>query len=245
MSNVIKNMVKEYSDANGILLNEGMLEALDAYASYLLKTNEVMNLTNITDDEGIAVKHFIDSLTLVPYIVREQQRTGRKDLSVIDVGTGAGFPGMVLKIALPDIRLTLLDSLRKRLNFLDEVSASLKLSDVKTVHGRAEDAGKDPSLREKFDISCARAVANLPVLCEYCLPFVRQGGAFFAMKGNVDEEEKVSGNAIGVLGGKKEKTDRFMLPGTDMNRSIVTVRKIKSTPSRYPRQAGKPSKNPL
>lgn len=245
MSQKIISIVKEYSDKEGLGLSDEMLRALDTYAAMLVKTNEVMNLTNITDDEGIAVRHFIDSLTLVPYIREEQKRAGREDLCIIDVGTGAGFPGIVLKIAVPDIRLTLLDSLQKRLNFLDEVSSALGLENVKTIHGRAEDAGHDPSLREKYDVSCARAVANLPVLCEYCLPFVSKGGAFLAMKGNVDDEEKASGKALKILGGEKERTDRFLLPGTDMNRSIVVVRKIRSTPSRYPRQAGKPSKNPL
>lgn len=245
MSQKIISIVKEYSDKEGLGLSDEMLRALDTYAAMLVKTNEVMNLTNITDDEGIAVRHFIDSLTLVPYIREEQKRAGREDLCIIDVGTGAGFPGIVLKIAVPDIRLTLLDSLQKRLNFLDEVSSALGLGSVKTIHGRAEDAGHDPSLREKYDVSCARAVANLPVLCEYCLPFVSKGGAFLAMKGNVDDEEKASGKALKILGGEKERTDRFLLPGTDMNRSIVVVRKIRSTPSRYPRQAGKPSKNPL
>lgn len=245
MSQKIISIVKEYSDKEGLGLSDEMLRALDTYAAMLVKTNEVMNLTNITDDEGIAVRHFIDSLTLVPYIREEQKRAGREDLCIIDVGTGAGFPGIVLKIAVPDIRLTLLDSLQKRLSFLDEVSSALGLENVKTIHGRAEDAGHDPSLREKYDVSCARAVANLPVLCEYCLPFVSKGGAFLAMKGNVDDEEKASGKALKILGGEKERTDRFLLPGTDMNRSIVVVRKMRSTPSRYPRQAGKPSKNPL
>ena len=245
MSEVIKSIVREYSDKEGLGLTDEQLVQLDTYASMLVKTNEVMNLTNITDDEGIAVRHFIDSQTLVPYIRAEQERASRKDLSVIDVGTGAGFPGVVLKIAMPELRLTLLDSLNKRLNFLNEVCAALGLTDVNTVHGRAEDAGRDRKLREKHDISCARAVANLPVLCEYCLPFVKQGGAFLAMKGNVDEEEQASSKAISVLGGKKEKTDRFLLPGTDMNRSIVVVRKARPTPAGYPRQAGKPSKDPL
>lgn len=245
MSEVIKNIVKDYADNAGLPLSDSQLDALVTYAGMLVKTNEVMNLTNITDDEGIAVRHFVDSLTLVPFILEEQKKAGREDISVIDVGTGAGFPGIVLKIAVPKIRLTLLDSLQKRLNFLDEVSSALSLADVKTVHGRAEDAGHDAALREKYDVSCARAVANLPVLCEYCLPFVKTGGAFLAMKGNVDEEEKASGRALQVLGGKKEKVDRFLLPGTDMNRSIVVVRKSKPTPNAYPRQAGKPSKKPL
>lgn len=245
MSELIKSIVREYSEASGLGLSEEQLGQLDAYAAMLVKTNEVMNLTNITDDEGIAVRHFIDSLTLVPYIRAEQERASRKELSIIDVGTGAGFPGVVLKIAMPELKLTLLDSLNKRLNFLNEVSSVLGLKDVNTVHGRAEDAGRDRKLREKHDISCARAVASLPVLCEYCLPFVKQGGAFLAMKGNVEEEEQASVKAVSVLGGKKEKTDRFLLPGTDMNRSIVVVRKVKPTPPAYPRQAGKPSKNPL
>ena len=245
MSEVIKSLVRAYSEEAGLGLTDAQLEQLCVYAGMLVKTNEVMNLTNITDDEGIAVRHFIDSLTLVPYIRAEQKKAGSEDLSVIDVGTGAGFPGLVLKIAMPELRLTLLDSLNKRLNFLNEVSAALGLNGVVTVHGRAEDAGRDAKLREKFDISCARAVANLPVLCEYCLPFVKTEGAFLAMKGNVEEEEQASSKAISVLGGRKEKTDKFLLPGTDMNRSIVVVRKIRPTPKGYPRQAGKPSKNPL
>lgn len=245
MPGTISEIVKAYSDKEGLGLDESKLEALETYARMLVKTNEVMNLTNITDDEGIAVRHFIDSLTLVPYIRAEQKKASRGELSIIDVGTGAGFPGVVLKIAVPELRLTLLDSLNKRLNFLDEVCTALKLDGVKTVHGRAEDAGRDTSLREKFDISCARAVASLPVLSEYCLPFVKPEGAFLAMKGNVDEEEQASRKAIDVLGGKKEKTDKFLLPGTDMNRSIVVVRKVRPTPKAYPRQAGKPSKNPL
>ncbi len=245
MSEVIRNLVKEYSDREGIGLSDNQLTQLTTYASMLVKTNEVMNLTNITDDEGIAVRHFIDSLTLVPYIRAEQKKAGRTNLSVIDVGTGAGFPGVVLKIAVPELSLTLLDSLNKRLNFLNEVSTALSLENVRTVHGRAEDAGRDAKLREKYDISCARAVASLPVLCEYCLPFVKPEGAFLAMKGNVDEEEQASSKAIRILGGRKEKTDKFLLPGTDMNRSIVVVRKVSPTPKGYPRQAGKPSKNPL
>ena len=245
MSEAIKSIVRDYSEREGLGLTEEQISQLDTYASMLVKTNEVMNLTNITDDEGIAVRHFIDSLTLVPYIRAEQERAGRSGLSIIDVGTGAGFPGVVLKTAMPELRLTLLDSLNKRLNFLNEVSNALGLKDVKTVHGRAEDAGRDKTLREKFDISCARAVANLPVLCEYCLPFVVKDGAFLAMKGNVDEEVQASVKAISVLGGKKEKTDKFLLPGTDMNRSIVVIRKIRPTPPAYPRQAGKPSKSPL
>ena len=146
---------------------------------------------------------------------------------------------------MPEIDLTLMDSLRKRLNFLDEVAGELGFKTYKTLHARAEDAGKDKKHREKYDIATARAVASLPVLCEYCLPFVKVGGVFLAMKGHSEEEVAASNKAIAVLGGKIEKVDEFCLPGTDMNRSIVVVRKLKHTPPQYPRQAGKPTKSPI
>jgi len=178
MSEIITKLVADYSASSGLNLTQEQISQLNTYARMLVKVNEVMNLTNITDDEGIAVKHFIDSLTLVPYIKAQQDKAGRKDISVIDVGTGAGFPGMVLKIALPEIKLTLLDSLQKRLGFLQSVTDELHLTGVRMVHARAEDAGRDKSLREKYDVACARAVASLPVLCEYCLPLVSLGGVF-------------------------------------------------------------------
>ena len=221
------------------------ITALKTYAVMLREKNKVMNLTNITDDEGIAVRHFVDSLTIVTYIKAEQEKNGNKALSVIDVGTGAGFPGIPLKIALKDIKLTLLDSLAKRIGFLDEVIAAIGLKNVKTVHSRAEDAGHDKNYRGKYDISVARAVAPLPVLCEYCLPFVRKGGAFIAMKGHLEEELEASETAISKLGGTIEKIEKFTLPGTDMERSVVIIRKKADTPSSYPRKAGTPSKNPI
>ncbi len=215
------------------------------YAEMLREKNKVMNLTNITDDEGIAMRHFVDSLTLVSYIRDEQAKQGTKELTLIDVGTGAGFPGIPLKVSIPEIKLALMDSLQKRLNFLNDVSTELELKGVKTIHARAEDGGRDKKYREKYDIATARAVASLPVLCEYCLPFVKVGGVFLAMKGHSEEEVKESNKAIALLGGTIEKIDEFMLPGTDMNRSVVVIRKLRHTPPQYPRQAGKPTKSPL
>ena len=213
------------------------------YAEMLKEKNKVMNLTSITDDEGIAMKHFIDSLTIAPIIT--QERGERKSVSLIDVGTGAGFPGIPLKINDGRISLCLLDSLAKRLGFLEEVVKELGLEDVTFVHARAEDAGRDPKRREKYDIATARAVASLPVLCEYCLPFVKKGGCFIAMKGKLEEELESGRKAIALLGGEIEEVKEFTLPGTDINRTIVVIRKVKPTPKSYPRQAGKPSKNPL
>ena len=219
--------------------------AFRKYAEMLKEKNKVMNLTAITDDEGIAMKHFIDSLTIAGYVDKEQKRIKNKKLTLIDVGTGAGFPGIPLKINKRDLDLTLLDSLAKRLNFLKEVADELSLEDVKFVHARAEDAGRDDKYRENFEIATARAVANLPTLCEYCLPFVKVGGCFIAMKGKMEEELANANKAIELLGGKIEECKEFTLPGTDMERTIVIIRKIKKTPSRFPRQAGKPSKDPI
>lgn len=221
------------------------INAFRKYAVMLRERNKVMNLTNITDDQGIAMRHFTDSLTIVPYIREEQGKKGRKDISLIDVGTGAGFPGIPVKVALPELRLTLMDSLKKRLGFLKDVCGELELSNVDLIHSRAEDAGRNKKYREKYDIATARAVAALPVLCEYCLPFVRTGGIFVAMKGHSEEELKESGKAIALLGGTIEKTDVFTLPGTDMVRSVIVIRKIRPTPPQYPRQSGKPSKSPI
>lgn len=221
------------------------INAFRIYADMLVETNKHMNLTAITDDKGIAMLHFIDSLTLVPYVKEEQRKAGKDSISITDVGTGAGFPGIPLKILIPKIDLTLIDSLAKRLRFLDEVCGALKLSEVRTVHSRAEDAGRNKAYREKFDVAVARAVASLPVLCEYCLPLVKTGGVFLAMKGHSEEEIKASKNAIIELGGTIEKCDVFDLPGTDNTRSVIVIRKVRPTPARYPRKAGVPSKTPL
>ncbi len=238
---VLENGAKEIE----VPLTAEEINSFRKYAEMLRERNKVMNLTNITDDEGIAMRHFVDSLTLVPYIRDEQKKQGKKELTLIDVGTGAGFPGIPLKVSIPELNLVLMDSLQKRLNFLNDVSTELKLKNVKTLHSRAEDGGRDKKYREKYDIATARAVASLPVLCEYCLPFVKVGGLFLAMKGHSEDEVKESSKAITLLGGTIEKIDEFMLPGTDMNRSVVVIRKLRHTPPQYPRQAGKPTKSPL
>ena len=221
------------------------IRSFQIYASMLREKNKVMNLTAVDDDNGIAMKHFIDSLTLCPYIKEEQAKAGKNDLTIADVGTGAGFPGMPLKISMPELQVTLMDSLAKRLGFLGEVCTALSLEGVNMVHTRAEDGGKDKKYRESFDIVTARAVAALPVLAEYCLPFVKVGGVFLAMKGHAEDEIKNATKAIALLGGTIEKTDTFRLPGTDMDRSIIVVRKIRPTPARFPRKAGVPAKEPL
>jgi 16S rRNA (guanine527-N7)-methyltransferase len=205
-----------------------------------------MNLTAVDDDKGIAMKHFIDSLTLCPYIREEEEKKkSSKALTFVDVGTGAGFPGLPVKISCPELSVTLMDSLEKSLKFLDEVITALDLKDCNTVHSRAEDAGRNKKFREKYDIVTARAVAKLSVLAEYCLPLVKVGGVFLAMKAHSEEEEAEGAKAIALLGGTIEKTDTFKLPGTDMERTIIVVRKIRPTPARFPRKAGTPSKTPI
>jgi len=241
----IEDILKDSENEISVPLSAETISDLLKFADMLKEKNKVMNLTAITDDEGIAMKHFIDSLTIASYIDKEQAAKKNGRVSVIDVGTGAGFPGIPLKINNRSIDLTLLDSLAKRLKFLEEVATELKLDNVDYIHARAEDAGRDIRFREKFDIATARAVASLPVLCEYCLPFVRVGGCFIAMKGKLEEELVSSEKAIKILGGKTEEVRGFTLPGTDMERTIVVIRKVKETPKRYPRQAGKPSKEPL
>lgn len=222
------------------------ITAFQIYASMLKEKNKVMNLTAVDDDKGIAMKHFIDSLTLCPYIREEEKKAGKsRTLSFIDVGTGAGFPGLPVKISCPELSVTLMDSLEKRLKFLDEVISRLELKNCVTVHSRAEDAGRNKKYREKYDIVTARAVAKLSVLAEYCLPLVKVGGVFLAMKAHSEEEENEGAKAVALLGGTIEKTDTFKLPGTDMERTIIVVRKVRPTPARFPRKAGTPSKTPI
>jgi len=226
-------------------LSAESIKAFQVYAAMLRKWNEKMNLTNITDDQGIAIRHFIDSLTLVAHIEEEERKQGKRDLSLIDVGTGAGFPGIPLKVTMPELNVTLLDSLKKRIGFLDAVCEQLELQKIQTVHARAEEGAKSKQYREKYDISTARAVAALPTLCEYCLPYVKVGGIFLAMKGHAEEETEAAMKAIVTLGGTLEKVHTFTLPGTDMQRSIVVIRKVRPTPAKYPRSQGKPEKEPI
>ena len=232
------------SEEISVPLSAEEIRAFQIYATMIKEKNKVMNLTAVDDDKGIAMKHFIDSLTLCPYI-REEEKKTNKTLTFVDVGTGAGFPGLPVKISCPELSVTLMDSLDKRLKFLDEVITALDLKDCSTVHSRAEDAGRNKKFREKYDIVTARAVARLSVLAEYCLPLVKVGGVFLAMKAHSEDEEKEAGKAIALLGGTIEKTDSFKLPGSDMERSIIVVRKIRPTPARFPRKAGTPSKTPI
>jgi len=207
------------------------------YKTILLETNKFLNLTSITDDKDVILKHFIDSLTINSYITQNS--------SLIDVGTGAGFPGIPIKIIRSDVSLTLLDSLQKRVNFLSNVVNELSLDSVNLIHGRAEDIGKIKEYRENFDFVTARAVANSSTLSELCLPFVKVNGLFICMKGSIEEELDEAKNAINALGGEIEKIEEFNLPDTDIKRTVILIRKIKNTPTKYPRKAGLPAKEPI
>lgn len=230
---MIKNLLQNYIKDYKITLTENQYEQFQKYFELLAEWNEKMNLTAITDESGVALKHFADSLSLFNFVDIPQNS------SLADVGTGAGFPGVVLKIARPDIKLTLIDSLNKRLVFLGEVCAQLGI-EAELIHSRAEDGARDEKLRENFDFAVSRAVARMNVLSEYCLPYVKVGGAFCAMKGaQANEEFKESLNAINTLGGKLEKKYFFELPENGGERAIAVVRKVKNTPQKYPRQSGK------
>lgn len=232
---IIKSAVADYE----IQLNEAQYEQLERYFQLLIVWNEKINLTAITDEEGVAVKHFADSLSLFNCVEIPE------NASVIDVGTGAGFPGVVLKIARPDIKLTLLDSLKKRLVFLDEVLSELSL-EAALLHSRAEDGGQNIDLRESFDFVVSRAVARLNVLSEYCLPYARLGGRFTALKGpDAENEISDSKKAIQTLGGKIIKVHSFVLPLNGGERNIVEIEKISPTPEKYPRSFGKIKTKPL
>ena len=236
MNNVLTKKVKELS----IVLNDKQIQQFEQYYNILVEWNKVMNLTAITKYEEVIEKHFLDSLTIVDAINMEKIET------LIDVGTGAGFPGIPLKIAFPHLKVTLLDSLNKRIKFLNEVIDLLELDDIKTIHGRAEDYAKQAEYREQYDICVSRAVANLATLSEYCLPYVKVDGLFVPYKsGEIDEELKSSEKAVSILGGKVEEVDKFQLPGTDIGRSFVKIHKIKETKKKYPRKAGMPTKEPL
>ena len=223
----------------GITLNQTQLQQFGRYFDLLTGTNKVMNLTALTSPQDVAVKHYIDSLLC--YDAELMQ--GRK---IIDVGTGAGFPGIPLKIYDPSLKLMLLDSLAKRLIFLQETVRQLQLADVSFEHLRAEDAGRDKRIRGQADVAVSRAVARLSVLAEYCLPLVRKGGFFVALKGSKYKEELLEGEkALQILGGSVTSVKEVELPGLDDGRAIIVIRKIKDTPAVYPRKAGLPGKNPL
>lgn len=223
-----------------IFLNEKQIQQFIEYYEILVEWNKVMNLTAITDFEEVIAKHFLDSLALVKVC----DLSGKK--KVIDIGTGAGFPGIPLKIAFPELEIVLLDSLNKRIKFLNEVIEKLGLKNIRTIHGRAEDFAKQKEYRESFDLCVSRAVANLSTLSEYCLPYVKIEGNFIPYKsGKIDEEISQGEKAIKILGGKISQIDKFQLVDTDMERSFVVIKKEKNSPKKYPRKAGMPSKEPL
>lgn len=219
-------------------LTDKMQQQFKEYMKLLLEWNQKMNLTAITDEDDIILKHFVDSLTISNYI-----KAGE---SIVDVGTGAGFPGIPLKIARDDINVTLVDSLNKRILFLNEVIQKLELQKIETLHFRAEEFGQNKKFRESFDVATSRAVANLSTLVEYLLPLVKVGGVCICMKGSeIKDELDNSKRAIQILGGKIERIEEFTLPESDIKRNIVIIRKINKTPQKYPRKPGTPSKEPL
>ncbi len=230
----------------GIGLSDKQYEQFIRYYEILIEWNKVMNLTAITEYDEAVVKHFLDSLSLVKALDINAELAKNSGLSLIDVGTGAGFPGIPLKIAFPELNITLLDSLNKRVGFLNTVIEELGLTGITAVHGRAEDYAKKGKLRECFDICVSRAVANLSTLSEYCLPYVKVGGRFIAYKSEKTAEEiNAAQKALDELGGKIESSSEFVLPGTDLYRTLIVIEKIKATPNKYPRKAGTPSKEPL
>lgn len=233
-----KQNMKQYAKKIGIVLEEEQIEQFYQYEKLLLIWNEKINLTAITKPEEIILKHFIDSMTIAKYIGANK--------TLVDVGTGAGFPGIPLKIIRKGIQITLLDSLNKRVQFLNEIIKQLELKEVETIHGRVEEFGKNKKYREKFDYATSRAVANLTTLSEYLLPLVKIEGKCICMKGStVKEEIDQSQKAIAILGGKIEEIEAFQLPESDIDRHIVLLRKIKQTPAKYPRKPGTPSKEPI
>lgn len=225
-----------------ICLSEGQINQFYEYYRLLLQWNKVMNLTAITELEEVVTKHFVDSLSLVKIVDREIL----DEMRVLDLGTGAGFPGIPLKIVFPHMDMVLLDSLNKRIKFLNEVIDCLGLHNIRGIHGRAEDYGRDGTYRETFDLCVSRAVANLSTLSEYCIPFVKTGGYFIPYKsGNAKEEIDQAKGALKMLGGKVEGVKEFFLPGSDMGRTLIKIRKTEKTSKRYPRKAGMPGKEPL
>lgn len=233
-----KKLMCSYAKKIDIVFDDKQLNQFYKYMNLLLEWNEKINLTAIIEPEEVVLKHFVDSLTISKYI--------EKNSTLTDVGTGAGFPGIPLKIYRPDLKVTLVDSLNKRINFLNEVISELELEDICTVHSRIEDFGKDNKYREKFDYVTARAVANISVLSEYLIPLSKIEGKCIYMKGSELEEELNNGkNAIKILGGEIDKVDEFKLPDSDILRNIIIINKVKNTPNKYPRKAGTPAKEPL
>ena len=223
--------LQKYAD-----LNDEQIEEFKKYLELLIEWNEKINLTSITEENEVITKHFADSLSIQKYI--------KDNSKVIDVGTGAGFPGIPLKISNSSLEITLLDSLNKRINFLNTIIQELHIEKIKTIHGRAEDFGHNLDYREKFDYAVCRAVAKLNVLAEYMLPYLKIGGTFICMKGpNIEEEIEIAQKALKILGGKIEKIESFELEGNQRN--IIIIKKEKNTPKNFPRKSGIPSKQPI
>ena len=233
------DFLKNVADKSGIDINDEQLAKFNKYYEMLIETNKVMNLTAITDKDEVIIKHFLDSIILLKYIDIE-------DSNIIDIGTGAGFPGIPLKIMVPSIKLTLLDSLNKRLKFLDSVVDALSFANVNTVHGRAEDIARMPEYREQYDYAVSRAVANLSTLLEYSLPFVKVKGCFISYKSvNIKDELHAAKRAVDILGGKVRDCLDFEFDEFEIKRNLVLIDKIKPISKKYPRRAGTPSKEPL
>lgn len=219
-------------------IDDNKIQKFYDYMNLLVEWNKKINLTAITEEKDIILKHFVDSLTVLKYI--------KENKSIVDVGTGAGFPGIPLAIMNDSLKITLVDSLNKRINFLNEVCNKINLKNIKAIHARAEEFGQDNNYRESYDVAISRAVANLTVLAEYLLPLVKVGGKIICMKGpDIEEELKQAKSAIDLLGGKFERCDNFCLPKSDISRNIIIINKIKETPKKYPRKAGTPAKTPL
>lgn len=233
---ILRQGIKDF----GIDVNDQMISDLKTYRELLVDWNQKMNLTGIEEEKEVFIKHFLDSISAVSkgYI--------KDGISLIDVGTGAGFPGLPLKICLKNIKLTLLDSLNKRINFLQEVSNSVKFEDIEFIHGRAEDFGKNPEYREQYDVATARAVAGLPILMEFCVPFVKLGGYFVCLKGpNANLELEESKAAMDILGLEFVEKIDIELPNEELKHNILVFKKVRNTPEKYPRKAGKPAKSPI
>ena len=237
---MIDDIIEAFDDIGGIEISSDEAEKFDRLYELLIDWNSRMNLTSITDRKDVIIKHFVDSIAIMNYCDLDD------GFSVIDVGTGAGFPGLPLKILLPDLKLTMLDSVNKKLNFVREAVSELSMTGVEVIHGRAEDIAHEKKHRGKYDFCVSRAVARLNVLSELCIPFVKLDGSFISYKGSdVDEEINNSIKAVDQLGGSIEDIINYPLAGTDMERTIVIIQKIKKTPDKYPRKAGTPAKSPL
>lgn len=237
-----EKLMEQGCEELSLALSKEQKEQFFRYYELLIEWNKVMNLTAITELPDVVTKHFVDSLL----VAKTFSKIKTASYYCIDVGTGAGFPGIPLKIAFPELKITLLDSLNKRIGFLNDVIGKLGLTDIAAVHGRAEDFGRDEKYREKFDLCVSRAVANLSTLSEYCIPFVKKGGMFIPYKsGKVENEVFEAGGAVKKLGGEIKPTVILTLPGTNVERTFIPIKKVGITPKKYPRKAGMPSKEPL